>query len=406
MTTVLVVDDEFDIRELLVDTLIDADYEVIEASDGNAALTRIAAEHPDIVLLDIWMPGMDGLEVLRRLRQNPDTAALPVILLTAMPADAGESAGLKLGVTHYVNKPWEPGVVEATLRTALREAGPKVDQPSSDPHISAGSVILASNRTQRFINQGAMSWLKSGRKKKPTITNNHGEEVEVITTGDKLPELDQKMGGGLPIGTVNLAVGAAASGKSVICQHLVWGALAGGYGVAYFSSEFSADGLATQMASLGLEVTQQMRSNQLSVFPVPEAAEGEEPGPVLIKLSQSIERLSRGAEFIVVDSLTDLAGSCPEQAVIAFFSACRRLGNNGRTLFVSVHSYAFNAEMFQRLRTLCDGYLTLGSEQVRGKSLRILQVNKLNTTEMSGNNTVAFVVEPEIGARLVPLNKT
>jgi CheY-like chemotaxis protein len=123
MTTVLVVDDEFDIRELLVDTLIDAGYEVIEASDGNAALARIAADHPDIVLLDIWMPGMDGLEVLSRLRQNPDTAALPVILLTAMPADAGESAGLKLGVTHYVNKPWGSGGHAADRPAGSRPVG-------------------------------------------------------------------------------------------------------------------------------------------------------------------------------------------------------------------------------------------------------------------------------------------
>ena len=61
MTTVLVVDYEFDIRELLVDTILDTDLEVIEASDGKSALERIATDHLDIVLLDIWMPGMDGL---------------------------------------------------------------------------------------------------------------------------------------------------------------------------------------------------------------------------------------------------------------------------------------------------------------------------------------------------------
>ncbi|HEU0020756.1 MAG TPA: response regulator [Dehalococcoidia bacterium] len=406
MTTVLVVDDEFDIRELLVDTLLDAGLNVIEASDGNSALERIATDHPDIVLLDIWMPGMDGLEVLGKLREDPDTVALPVILLTAMPADVGESAGLKMGVTHYVNKPWEPGVVEATLRIALRESGATVTRQFSDANLSADSVCITADLTQQFSSQAAMTKLQSGRRKRPTITNNQGEEVEVITTGAKLPAFEQKMGGGLPVGTVNVAVGAAASGKSVICQHLVWGALEGGYGVAFFSSEFSPEGLATQMASIGLDVTQHMRSNKLNVYPMPEPAEGEEPGPVLFNLSRAIERLSRGAEFIVVDSITDLAGSCPEQAVIAFFSACRRLGNNGRTILVSVHSYAFASEMFQRLRTLCDGYLTLGSEQVRGKSLRILQVNKMNTTELSSNNAVAFVVEAGTGARLVPFNKT
>ena len=415
MTTVLVVDDEFDIRELLVDTLLDAGLDVIEASDGRSALDRIATDQPDCVLLDIWMPGMDGMQVLGKLRENPDTELLPVILLTAMPAMVGESAGLKLGVTHNISKPWEPGVVEATLRVALRESGVSVAAPSSmmsganegvESDLGTDSVNISADQTKQFAALGAMAKLKSGRKKKPTITNKEGEEVEVITTGLKLPALDEKMGGGLPIGTVNLAVGAAAAGKSVICQHLTWGALEGGYGVAFFSSEFSPDGLASQMASIGLDVSKYMRTNKLTVYPMPEPTEGEEPGPILGNLSQAIERLSRGAEFVVVDSITDLAGSSPEQAVIAFFSACRRMGNNGRTIFVVVHSYAFGSEMFMRLRTLCDGYFTLGSEQVRGKSMRILQVNKINTTELSGNNSVAFMVEPETGARLIPFNKT
>ncbi|MDA1218604.1 MAG: response regulator [Chloroflexi bacterium] len=412
MTTVLVVDDEFDIRELLVDTLLDAGLEVIEASDGRSALERIATDHPDIVLLDIWMPCMDGLEVLGKLREDPATEELPVILLTAMPATVGESAGLKMGVTHYLNKPWEPGVVEATLRVALREASKTAKTQSSEAgesdetDLGSASLNISADEAKQFMSQGAMAKLKSGRKKKPTITNKEGDEVEVITTGEKLPALDEKMGGGLPIGTLNVAVGAAAAGKSVICQHLAWGALEGGYGVAFFTSEFSSSELATQMASIGLDVTKYLRTNKLTVYPVPEPTEGEEAAPVLNSLSQAIERLSRGAEFIVVDSITDLAGSCPEQAVIAFFSACRRLGNNGRTILVSVHSYAFGSEMFMRLRTLCDGFFTLGSEQVRGKSMRILQVNKMNTTELSGNNSVAFVVEPETGARLIPFNKT
>jgi flagellar protein FlaH len=113
-----------------------------------------------------------------------------------------------------------------------------------------------------------------------------------------------------------------------------------------------------------------------------------------------------GSEFIVVDSLTDLAGSCPEQVVIGFFTTCRRLANKGRTIFVVVHTYAFTSEMFNRLRTLCDGYFTLGSEQVRGKSVRTLEVNKINTTELNRDNMVSFVVEPDVGMRLIPLNKS
>ena len=75
-------------------------------------------------------------------------------------------------------------------------------------------------------------------------------------------------------------------------------------------------------------------------------------------------------------------------------------------MFVSVHTYAFGSEMLTRLRSLCDGYLTLGSEQVMGKSIRTLEVNKINTTELNGDNSVSFVVEPDVGMRVIPLNKS
>jgi len=408
MATVLVVDDEWDIRELLVDTLLDAGLEVIEAPDGETALERVAQSRPDLVLLDLWMPGMDGFDVLARLRGEPQTQDLPVVILTAMPAAEGEKAVLDLGVTHYLDKPWEPGVVEAAIRVALREAGINFRGTLDEAgvNVQANSVELHSAEARSSALPGAMARLRSGRKKKSTVTNEDGEEVQVITTGDKLTTLDQKLGGGLPFGSVNLAVGAATSGKSVLCQHLIYGALESDYGVALFSSEHTPESLASQMAAIGLDISRYVRRNKITIYPVPEVTDGGDAAAVLNDLSLAIEALSRGAQFIVVDSITDLAGSCPEQAVIGFFSTCRRLGNKGRTIFVAVHSYAFGSEMFSRLRTLCDGYLTLGSEQVRGKNVRTLEVNKINTTELNRDNTVAFVVEPNLGMRLIPLNKS
>ena len=126
---------------------------------------------------------------------------------------------------------------------------------------------------------------------------------------------------------------------------------------------------------------------------------------MLSELGLSIERLSLGAQFIVIDSITDLAGSSPPQAVIAFFTNCRRLSAQGRTIFVSIHSYAFGAELFTRLRSLCDGYFTLGTEQMEGRQFRTLEINKVNTTELTNGNTVSFVVEPDIGMRIIPVSK-
>lgn len=78
----------------------------------------------------------------------------------------------------------------------------------------------------------------------------------------------------------------------------------------------------------------------------------------------------------------------------------------GRTIFLSLHSHAFAPETFTRLRTLCEWYFTFGSDQVGGKSVRTLEVNKINTTELRRDNTVSFVVDPDIGMRLRRLNKS
>ena len=126
---------------------------------------------------------------------------------------------------------------------------------------------------------------------------------------------------------------------------------------------------------------------------------------MLAELGLAIERLSLGAQFIAIDSLTDLAGSCSPQAVMAFFTKCRRLGNMGRTIFIVIDSYAFGTEMFTRLRSLCDGYFTLGSEMMQGKQLRVLEVNKINTTELQNANALSFEVDPGVGMRLTPISK-
>lgn len=121
MAKVLLADDEPDIRKLLKDTLSFAGHDVKEAADGAEALIGACQEHPDIIILDVSMPMMDGFQVLETLRNNPDTEAIPVILLTNLPPARGEKAGTRLGVTHYLTKPWEPGAVETAIRVAMRE---------------------------------------------------------------------------------------------------------------------------------------------------------------------------------------------------------------------------------------------------------------------------------------------
>jgi two-component system phosphate regulon response regulator PhoB len=102
----LVVDDEPDIRDLISYTLEDCDVRV--ASNGDQALREVARQLPDVVILDIMMPGMSGLRVLELWRADPVTAHLPVILLTAKAQEAAVDRGFALGANDYVVKPFSP----------------------------------------------------------------------------------------------------------------------------------------------------------------------------------------------------------------------------------------------------------------------------------------------------------
>src|SRR3569832_1298285 len=119
---ILVVDDTPD-NLFLMTALLEDRYEVATAESGEDALEAVRCETaPDLILLDIMMPGMDGYEVLRRLRKNPITAAIPVIFLTALTSPEEEQSGLDLGAVDYITKPISPPIVLARVNTQLERS--------------------------------------------------------------------------------------------------------------------------------------------------------------------------------------------------------------------------------------------------------------------------------------------
>ena len=105
---ILVVDDEKHIVRLVQANLDRAGYTVVSANDGKEALQKVADENPDLVVLDVMMPYMDGFEVLQNLRRNPSTRDIPVIMLTAKAQDADVFKGWQSGVDCYLTKPFNP----------------------------------------------------------------------------------------------------------------------------------------------------------------------------------------------------------------------------------------------------------------------------------------------------------
>jgi phosphate regulon transcriptional regulator PhoB len=121
---VLIVEDEPDIRELVVHHLKREGYQVSAAASGEEALRQVQAAPPDLVLLDLMMPAMDGLEVCRRLRQDPATATLPIVMLTAKGDEVDRVLGLEIGADDYVVKPFSPKELLARVRAVLRRSRP------------------------------------------------------------------------------------------------------------------------------------------------------------------------------------------------------------------------------------------------------------------------------------------
>ena len=131
MTKILVVEDDSDIRELLVDILGDCGYDVVEAGDGGAALAVVNQERPDIILLDVMMPVMDGFQVLKLLKGDPTTRATPVIMVSAKSQEQEVCDAKNAGAWDYLIKPWEAGEVEAkvaSVENLLRSSKSCVDR--------------------------------------------------------------------------------------------------------------------------------------------------------------------------------------------------------------------------------------------------------------------------------------
>ncbi len=117
---ILVVEDEADIQELIGYNLSKEGYQVRRAQTGEEGLSSARSEPPDLVLLDLMLPGLDGLEVCRRLKQDARTERVPVIMVTAKGEEPDVVAGLELGADDYVTKPFSPRVLIARVRSVLR----------------------------------------------------------------------------------------------------------------------------------------------------------------------------------------------------------------------------------------------------------------------------------------------
>ena len=128
---ILVVDDEEDILELVKYNLEREGFQVKCAESGETAMTRTRQEAPDLIVLDLMLPGIDGLEVARRLKQDQKTAGIPIVMLTAKGEEADIVTGLELGADDYIPKPFSPRVLIARIKAVMRRQSQAAHDPDS-----------------------------------------------------------------------------------------------------------------------------------------------------------------------------------------------------------------------------------------------------------------------------------
>ncbi len=147
---ILVVEDEPDIRKLVQYNLTQERFNVLEAEDGEQALKLLQHEKPSLVILDLMLPGLSGMELCKLLRQRSDTAKLPILMLTAKAGEADRIVGLEMGADDYLAKPFSPREMVARVRAILRRSEAKPDTETA-PSYERGPLKIDFSTYEIFV---------------------------------------------------------------------------------------------------------------------------------------------------------------------------------------------------------------------------------------------------------------
>ena len=235
------------------------------------------------------------------------------------------------------------------------------------------------------------------------VMNGVGSRLKVISTGSS--EIDKKLGGGIPAGSLTLLEGQSDSGKSVVAQQMIWGSLHDGASVVLYTTENTVKSFIRQMASLALDGLDFVLLGRLRIVEVSSGRSGLSAAEVLELLVISM-RKDTGADMMVVDSLTTFVSHGVSDEAVAYFEDCREICSDyGKTIINISNSYAFDNSTLARLRSMCDAHLSLRVEEVGDKLVKILEVSKIRGASKTTGNIITFDVEPNLGMRIIPISK-
>lgn len=233
---------------------------------------------------------------------------------------------------------------------------------------------------------------------------NDEEKKDIISTG--IRDVDEKLGGGIPVGSLTLIEGHSDAGKSVLSQHLAYGTLSDNQiSVVYYTTENTVKSLITQMESLSLHTMDYFLTDRFRIYPLGLRSDVEDMEKPFHLLTEHLSNLPKEFKLVIVDSTTLLLAHSDVVPIIDFFSKCKNLCSEGRTILLVTHSYAFDEEILSRTRSLCDAHIKVKLEVVGDRLVKVMEVHKVRGAERTTGDIVSFEVEPKIGIRIIPFSR-
>lgn len=228
--------------------------------------------------------------------------------------------------------------------------------------------------------------------------------LELISSGNM--EIDRRLDGGFAVGSLCLLEGAKDSGKSIFIQQIMWGALNGDKRVLAVTTEKTSKNLLNNMENLNQDISDYFIIGRSRIFEIKASSIEEKPELGESLLQMLLEYVKECEEdLILIDSLTILAVNSSENTLLDFFTECVKFCDNGKTILINVHGYAFSQEMLYRLKSICDSCLELRIEQVGDKRIKTMEVQKLRGAEKTTGNMLSFDVNSECGLKIIPVSK-
>lgn len=237
------------------------------------------------------------------------------------------------------------------------------------------------------------------------ILNDDDEEgikKDIISTGH--PEIDKKLGGGIPKGSLVLIEGESDAGKSVLCQQMIWGSLNNDHNVLLFTTENTVKSLVPQMDSLGLGILDHLLMGRFKIYSMKLSQVKEEASKIFETILETMEE-HENFHLPIVDSLTPVVTHAKGDEALMYFERCKILCDKGKTIINVTHTYAFEQDFLIRIRSVCDAHFKLLIEKVGDKLVKTLEVAKIRGAAQSTGNILTFDVEPEVGMKIMPVSR-